>query len=123
MAVSKLPESFTWSAPAAVDLSAKLHYLARVTSAGLIDLCADGGPCIGNIYEADIADRAISVQFGGIGKVIAAETIDEGAVIASDTNGKAVNAAVGDWIVGIAISPASANGIFSFIHTGGRRSA
>lgn len=123
MAISKLDEAHTWAALAASDLSTKLHYFAKVTTSGTIDLAADGGPVIGNLIEVDEAGKSVSVQFGGIGKVVAAETIDEGAVLASDTNGKAVNAAVGDWIVGIAISPASAGELASFIHASGRRHA
>lgn len=123
MAISKLDEVQCWAAPAAVDLSAKLFYLARVTTTGEIDLCADGGPCIGNLYEVAVAGKQVSVQFGGIGKVTVAETIAIGARLASDTNGKAVAAAVGDHIVGIAISGADANGIVSFLHIPGTRHA
>lgn len=123
MAISKLDEAHTWAALAASDLSEKLHYFAKVDTDGLIDLAADGGPVIGNIIEGAEAGKSVSVQFGGIGKVVAAETINEGAILASDTNGKAVNAAVGDWVVGIAISPADAGGVVSFIHASSRRHA
>jgi len=123
MAISKLVDALTWAAEAAVDLSAKLHYFAKVDTTGKIDLAADGGPVIGVIHEAAVAGRGVSVQFGGIGKVIAAQTIAIGAILASDNAGKAVPAAVGDWVVGIAISGGDADAVVSFIFASSRRSA
>lgn len=122
MATTKLPESFTWSALAAVDLSAKLHYIAKVTSAGTIDLNTAGAPVLGTLYEVAEAGRSVSVQFGGIGKVIAGATIAAGDRISSDASGKARVALVGDWTLGLAISGAAANGFVSFIYKSGMRS-
>lgn len=124
MAISKLDEVCCWAAPAASDLSTKLNYFAKVDTSGNIDIAAGGAnPVIGNLYEVAGLAKNVSVQFGGIGKVICAETIAIGAKVASNASGLAVNAAVGDWIVGIAISGAGANGIISFLHLSGTRHA
>lgn len=116
MATSKLPDAHSWSALANVDLSGKLHYLAKIGTNGKIDLCGAGGVCIGNLYEVAEADRSVSVQFGGIGKVIAGATIVAGDRIMSDSAGKATPATAGNWGVGVALTGASAGGIISFMH-------
>lgn len=123
MAISKMHESFTWAALAAADLSEKLHYFAKADTGGTINLAADGGPVIGTIIEAAASGAQVTVQFGGIGKVITAENIAVGAILASDTNGKAVAAAAGDWVVGIAIAAVSSGELVPFIFASGRRHA
>jgi len=124
MAISKLPEGFSHADVADVDLSAKLHYFAKATATG-IDLAGDGATVFGTIIEAAALAKPVTVQFGGIGKVVAAETIAANARIASDTNGKAVNAAVGDFEVGTALPGAStaAGELCSFVFAPGRRHA
>lgn len=125
MAVSKIAESFTHAAVAASDLSGKLHYFAKIDSNGKIDLAADGGAVAGVIIEAGALGERTTIAFGAILKVICAEAITPGAILASDTNGKAVAAAVGDWVAGIAINEAasSAGDLVPFIAASGRRHA
>lgn len=125
MAITKIAEAFTHSALAAADLSAKLHYFAKIDTSGKIDLAADGGPVAGVIVEAAALGAPATIAFGSILKVVCAEAITPGAILASDTNGKAVAAAVGDWIAGIAINAAasSAGDLVPFIAATGRRHA
>lgn len=125
MATTKIAEAFTYSALAASDLSAKLGYFAKIDSSGKIDLAADGGPIAGVIVEGAALGSPATIAFGAILKVICAEAITPGATLASDTNGKAVAAAAGDWIAGIAINEAasSAGDLVSFIAASGRRHA
>ena len=125
MAISKIAEPFTYSANAASDLSGKLHYFAKIDSNGLLDLAADGGPVAGVIVEGAALGYPATVAFGAIGKVICAEAITPGAILASDTNGKAVAAAAGDWVVGIAVNDAAsvAGDLVPFIFASGRRHA
>jgi hypothetical protein len=124
MSTSKLPEAFSYAGPADVDLSAKLHYFAKKTATG-IDLAGDGTVVIGTLIEVAAAGYGVTVQFGGIGKVIAAEAIAANARIASDADGKAVNAATGDFEVGTALVDAtcSAGDIIPFIFASGRKHA
>lgn len=123
MAISQQVPGGTYAAAAAVDLSAKLNYFAKIDTSGNIDLAGDGTTVLGTIIEAAAETYGVSVQFAGIGKVIAAETIAIGARIASDSAGKAVNAAVGDYEVGTAISGADAGENLSFVFAPGRRHA
>ena len=122
--MSKLPEAFSHAGVADVDLSAKLNYFAKATATGY-DLAGDGAVVAGVLYEVATAGKNVSVQFGGICKVIAAETIAANARIASDVNGKAVNAAVGDFEVGTALPGASksAGEFVEFVWAPGRRHA
>lgn len=122
---SKMNESFTYAAPAAADLSEKLHYFAKIDANGKIDLAADGGPIAGVIHESGALGKNISIYFGAIGKVICAEAITPGAQISSDGDGKAVAAAVGDWVAGIAINEAAstAGDLVPFIFASNRRHA
>lgn len=123
MSFTKIHESLVYARNAGADLSEKLNYFAKVDTDGDIVLAGDGEAVLGTIIEAAIENSPVTVQFGAIGKVIAAEQIAAGASIASDTNGKAVAAAAGDFIVGIALMAAEADVVFSFAFMSGRRHA
>lgn len=125
MAITKYHESFTYAANAGEDLSAKLHYFAKIDTDGEIVLCGDGQAVAGVIVEAAILGKPVSIAFGAIGKVVCAEAITPGAQIASDADGKAVAAAVGDWVAGIAINSAAsvAGELVPFIFASNRRHA
>lgn len=125
MSIEQISAAHTYAANAAVDLSAKLNYFAKIDSAGLIDLAADGGAVAGVITEAAASGKPATIAFGAILKVICAEAITPGARIASDTNGKAVAAAVGDFEAGTAINEAAsvAGDLVSFLFIPGRRHA
>lgn len=125
MAISKIAEAFTHSAVAASDLSEKLHYLAKIDTNGKLDIAADGGAVAGVIIEGAALGSPATVAFGAVLKAICAEAITPGAELASDTNGKLVAAAAGDWIVGIAVNTAAsdAGDIVPFIAASGRRHA
>lgn len=119
----KMDEAFTFSAEAAVDLSEKLYYFAKIDSNGKLDIAADGGPVAGVIHEGAEAGEQASIFFGARGKVVCAEAITPGAILASDSAGKAVAAAAGDWVVGIATNTAAstAGDLVGFIFASGRR--
>lgn len=123
MAFEKIAEAFTHSAPAGADLSAKLHYFAAIDGDGNIVLASDGGPIAGVLHEVDIQGNPVSIYFGAIGKVVTAEQINAGAILASDGNGKAVAAAAGDWVAGIALEDADSGAVVPFIFASGRRHA
>ena len=123
MAIQQVHESLLYARNAGADLSGKLFYFAKFDTDGDINLAGDGGTVAGVIIEAAVADMPVTIQFGGVGKVIAAETIAANARIASDANGKAVAAAVNDFEVGTVTEGGNAGDIISFIFAPGRRSA
>jgi hypothetical protein len=123
MAFTKIHESLVYARDAGADLSTNLHYFAKVDTDGDIVLAGDGEAALGTIIEAAVENSPVTVQFGGIGKVIAGGAVTAGNIIASDGDGKAVAAAVGDFVVGIALSDADASDIFSFAFVSGRRHA
>ena len=125
MAISKIDAAWTYAASAAADLSEKLHYFAKIDSNGKIAVCGDGEDIAGVIIETAVADKAATIAFGAINKVICAEAITPGARLASDTNGKAVAAAVGDFEAGTAINTAAsvAGEVVPFLNIPGRRHA
>ena len=89
------------------------RYLALAVDAGKVKLPAAGDPVIGiAIGENDTvaADEMVDIQIKDIGKWIASGTIAVGAEVATDANGKAATAASGDFIVGFALTAASAAG-------------
>ena len=121
--IEKIHESFLWARNAGADLSEKLHYFAKVDTDGDIVLCGDGEAALGVIYEAAAENKPVTVQFGCIGKVIAGGAITAGNRIASDAEGKAVAAAVGDFEVGTALYSADAGDLVAFAFIPGRRHA
>ncbi len=125
MSIEQISAQHTYAANAAADLSAKLNYFAKIDASGLIDLAGDGGPIAGVITEAAALGKPATIAFGAILKVICAEAITPGARIASDTNGKAVAAAVGDFEAGTAINEAAstAGDLVPFLFIPGRRHA
>lgn len=89
------------------------RYLALAVDAGKVKLPAAGDPVIGiAIGENDTvaADEMVDIQIKDIGKWIASGAIAVGAEVATDANGKAATAASGDFIVGFALTAASAAG-------------
>lgn len=125
MATQKIHEALLYARNAGADLSGKLNYFAKIDTDGDIVLAGDGEAVAGNITEAAAENSPVTVQFGGIGKVICAEAITPGARIASDADGKAVVAAVNDFEAGTALGDAAstAGDVISFIWLPGRRSA
>jgi len=61
------------------------------------------------------AGEDLTVQIKDIGLVKAGGAIKKGAEVASDANGKAVEAAEGDYVIGIAQDKAEADGDYIYI--------
>ena len=87
------------------DLSAKQYYIMKVSAAGKVDLCGDGELMIGVLQIKPDADgRGATVAgVGSVTKVIAGAAITAGDKVSSDTDGKAITATDGDWMLGIAL--------------------
>lgn len=103
MAYEMVPESFEVAQNAGADLSGKLFHIAKVDTDGDIVLAGDGQAALGVIREAAAENKPVTVQYGGIAKVIAAATFDAGVLVASDGNGQAVLATTGEYAIGMAM--------------------
>lgn len=89
-------------------------YKAVVVDAGKVKLPAAAGAVVLGIAIGENDDVAanddVVVQIKDIGKWIASAAIAVGAAVATDANGKAATATAGDYIVGYALTAASAAG-------------
>jgi hypothetical protein len=85
------------------DLSTKQFYFVKVSSDGQFDLCGDGALAYGVLQDAPAAaGEAASIAIAGEVKVIAGGNIAAGDKVACNADGKAVAAASGDFILGVA---------------------
>lgn len=109
MAVFKLVEGLTHATIAAADLSSSLNLFAKLDSSGEAVLCGDNEKPLGSIFEAADLGGAVSIQTGGICKVIAQAAIAAGARVACGTSGKA-KTSTGTNPVGIALNAVTADG-------------
>ena len=101
----------TISVEAGQDLSANQYYFVAMASDGQVDPAGDGALALGVLQDDPAAaGRAASVAIGGQTKVVAGGAITAGDQVASDANGKAVTAATGDNVLGIATQTANADG-------------
>jgi len=96
MAVENLGKCVTL--PAAADLSSYQYRFIKVDSSGYAALCGDGQD----------ADGVLQNDPGAAGR--AAGTCTAGGDAASDANGRAVNAASGDYIKGVFLESATGAG-------------
>ena len=122
MAIQKVNESDLYARNAGADLSGNLHYLAKVdTDADIILTAARADAALGVVFEAAVADKPVTVQTGGIGKVICGEAIAAGEQIGCGADGKAIDAdTAGDYVIGIALGAGSTDEIISFQFARGR---
>jgi hypothetical protein len=89
---------------AGADLSTKQFYFVSVAADGQIDPTGDGLDADGVLQDAPAAaGRAALVAISGKVKVVCGGVVTRGGPVASDSAGKAVNAATGDIILGTAL--------------------
>jgi len=110
MAVENLGKCVTLTA--AADLSSYQYRFIKVDSSGYAALCGDGQDADGVLQnDPGAAGRAANVMVGvGITKITAGGTCTAGGDAASDANGRAVNAASGDYIKGVFLESATGAG-------------
>lgn len=98
-----------------VDLTGKLHYLIKLHTDGTALLAAAASDkIVGVLREENVVGKGVTVQFGGVAKVIAGGTVAPGDLITSDGDGKGIaTTSAGNRIIGVALSAADANEIFS----------
>jgi len=108
MAIEMVVEGLTYAQNAGADLSAKLFYIAKVDTDEDIVLCGSGEAALGVIREANVQDKPVSIQTGGIAKVSAGAAFNAGVMVASDGNGQAILATTGMYSIGMALTAAGA---------------
>lgn len=111
------------SLPAASDLSATPFRFVTVDSSGNIALSAAVANAAGVLQDKPTAlGQPGSVAIGGVTKVTASAAIAAGAAVGCAASGKARTAAVGDYIQGITLEAAAADGniISMLIKPGGK---
>lgn len=114
MAWEQVSEAHEWAQNAGADLTGKLHYIAIIDTDGDIILAtAATQALLGVIREENVADKPVTVQFGGVGKVICGGTIVAGNPVTADGNGKGVAASAGNQVIGRALMNGDANEIIS----------
>lgn len=98
------------------DLSAKQFYFMSVASDGQIDPTGDGLDADGVLQDAPAAaGRAALVAIAGKVKVVCGGVVTRGGPVASDADGKAVNAGTGDIILGVALETGASGRIIEIL--------
>ena len=100
------------------DLSAKQYYIMKLASDGQIDPAGAANTQSEGVLQNDpaAAGREAIVCVYGVTKCVAGEAISIGDAISTDTAGKAVVSASGEFILGKAITAAGADGdIFTML--------
>ncbi len=120
MAYSQVVDGLLLALSAGANLTGKLYYIAKLSSGAAVLGAAATDKLIGVITEENVSGSPVTVQFGGIAKVIAGGSISEGDLITSDGNGKAVaTTSAGNRIIGIALSGADSGDVFPVLLTPG----
>ena len=92
------------------DMTSKQYYIVKGSTTS-VTLCTAGVQPLGVIQDTPAASgRPGNIAIGGISKVVAGAAITAGAYVSSDSAGKAVTAASGDFALGIARTAATADG-------------
>lgn len=125
MAIEQVVEGLQFAPNAGADLSGKLHLLVKMSADFTVVLAAAGSDqVVGVLREENTSGNPVTVQYGGIGKVVAGGTIVAGNRLTSDGSGKAVaTTTAADKVIGVALMGADANDIFSFLFIPGHVAA
>ena len=99
MATESTLQSVTYQAGS--DLSANQYHFVTMADDNQVDATGDGGLAVG-VQQNDpaAAGRACVVAITGRSKVVYGDTIDEDDIVSSDSTGRAVPSASGDYILG-----------------------
>lgn len=97
------------SVPASGNLSTKQYYLVTINSSGELAVTGDGAFASGVLQNEPAAQgRAGAIVTHGETRVSAGAAFNAGVLLASDTNGQAVDAASNDAVIGQALEAATA---------------
>jgi Uncharacterized conserved protein (DUF2190) len=117
MSIEVVPEGFLFAPAAGANLTGKLYYLAKMSADFAVVLAAAGtDQVVGVIKEENTSGNPVTVQYGGISKVLAGGTISAGNRLTSDGSGKAVaTTTAGDKVFGVALMAADSGDIISVL--------
>ena len=105
------------SIKATASLAASQFCFVKIDTSGQIALPAAGGYAVGVLQDKPAAGDPGAVCYpGDITKVLCGGTITAGQDVATDVNGKAVAAATGNFILGIALTAGAASGLADIIY-------
>lgn len=89
---------------ASADLSANQHRFLVVDANGQVAVAGAGVLAVGVLQNDPAAQgEAATVMLDGVSKVVAGAAVTSGAEVASDASGRAVTAATGNRVNGIAL--------------------
>jgi hypothetical protein len=96
---------------AAGDLSAKQFHFARITATGVAANLVAGSMCDGVIQDdPDAINKACSVAFSGVSKVVAGAAVLKGARVMCSAAARAITATSTNIGMGTALEAAAADG-------------
>jgi len=102
--------------PASGDLSASQYCFVEVNSSGQVAVLGAGLSADGILQnDPNAAGRAAEVAIGGIVRVKCGGVVTRGGPVASDSAGKAVNAATGNIILGTALETGANGAIIAML--------
>lgn len=111
-------EAFSGSFPANADLSAAIYKFVELNTSGKLAVATVQGQKVFGVLQRDdaaAADRGAAVQWGGIAKVYAGGTVDEGDFVISDSSGRAIASTDGGFVAGRAVSPGAVGEVISVL--------
>lgn len=98
----------------AVDARTSQYHIMRQNAAGITNVASNPGgdqnETIGVLQNKPNSGQAAAIGFLGETKVVAGGTCTAGALLATNGNGRAIDATSGDFTVGMALEAAAANG-------------
>lgn len=102
--------------PAGSDLSASQFCFVEVNASGLLAVVGAGLHADGILQnDPNASGRAGEVAIAGIVQVKCGGVVTRGGPVASDSTGRAVNAATGNIILGTAMETGATNGIIAVL--------
>jgi hypothetical protein len=102
---------FSFTLPAAVDLSSAEFTFVTVDANGLCNVPAAGGRVIGALNNKPRAGESATIVNSGIAQVVASAAIAVGSDVAATATGQAAVWATGNFKAGVALEAASAAGV------------
>ena len=117
MATEQLVADNTVSLPANGDLSANQFKAVDINSSGNVVLASSAGQRVIGVQQnkPSAAGQGTAVAVAGITKMLSSGTIAAGALVTTTNAGLAVTAASGNFILGRAVTGASANDVFEVL--------
>ena len=94
------------------NTASQYHICEQGATAGEVDICNGAGDVPTGVFQnAPDTDQAARVATAGVTQVIAGAAVSVGNLVGTNASGRAIlKSSDGDWIIGQALTAASANG-------------